>query len=904
MARARALAAAGLPANAAGPSVETPKVTRCAPIRLSLWRMASLAGEQGSRVWDVEIKVPDLFRDAGKDVKESEDLNVSTMSWSPDSRSIALTVIVRRRRVDGTFRRHNRFLVLYDMQDGKQKRVIRIPSIDRQQSSSEDIFGIEWCRLSSRKRVRAVVSTSFRIESFHLKIFVAQKYNLPFQPGSATYILKHMRELPDNTHFMEEKDTKARQRQRAFNAMRNTSRKQGEADLKLKEEMFSDSVDWSTCLLDYPRTDQLGKGAGEEVDEEAAVAVLCAWEGHRLHLFLDATIYLGSIILPEQIHSLNIVSTSGHLFLCTEATEGLTLQILETCLDPHSTRFATLQHLESLSTSAFNLLTYCYDTVVDIRNLYRNTHINCITPWFRKGKNIEMQYSTHFQTEMQMLLLTSSANEAITSLLVGNETMTEGDLNKMKTEVASAWVKMETLLDSVFQALQRLGIIYEEVKGCWLWQEHYSTFLPIAQGEVIEIILALISQSQSQSLTSLRHVQQEMRCWSQFYKWFKYERTRQEAIRDQVAEPKSDITYDVVLIADFLKRGFFNHHLEKSVGITLDKKTRGTFVENEDEEEEKNAGDAAGKEQEESALMDQSVDDRQSQTKQSDIYFQHSDLLEIQKQMRRIPDDAGRKTNSAPSEADLTSVLSSSFLLTGPSKGMHEGQHLSTKNTLDVYAATKELLELSSALFSQAFSSYALQGYNVKKVDIALDAPLTTLRSDALVSTSTKTETNSLPTSASGNLRSCFDQSTGQHWLLGAYHEGESSIITVIEHTSLLSSVRSCTLRCQGRIIDMGFYSCHEVVVLLHDDALTRMLSFQLGSIDFTSSRAPRPLPTQRCYEMRTNQAGSGALQLSLNHAKDVAATLDNEGSLIYWDFVQIGETKDEDYEMGSSVEV
>ncbi|UZJ53480.1 hypothetical protein CBS101457_002800 [Exobasidium rhododendri] len=166
MARARALALGkGGTLSQAAAAVEVPKVTRSASLRLSLWRMASMAGERGSRVWDVEIKTPDLFHDASDNVKELEDINVTAMTWSPEGRSIALTVQVTRRRVGETQSasntRFNRFLMVYDLQDGKQQRIVRIPQ-DEAESSSAGLYGVEWCRLGSSSRLDITVSWRLR----------------------------------------------------------------------------------------------------------------------------------------------------------------------------------------------------------------------------------------------------------------------------------------------------------------------------------------------------------------------------------------------------------------------------------------------------------------------------------------------------------------------------------------------------------------------------------------------------------------------------------------------------------------------------------------------------------------------------------------------------------------------
>jgi len=158
MARARALAAGGKAPPAMVAQAEVPKVTRSASLRLSLWRMASMAGEQGSRVWDVDVKVPDLFKDAGKDIKELENMNVTAMQWDPNGRSIALAIQATRSRVEVTpDSRYKRFLIIFGMQDGKQQRVIQVPS-DDEKSSSVGLYGMEWCDLDSTSRLSAVVS--------------------------------------------------------------------------------------------------------------------------------------------------------------------------------------------------------------------------------------------------------------------------------------------------------------------------------------------------------------------------------------------------------------------------------------------------------------------------------------------------------------------------------------------------------------------------------------------------------------------------------------------------------------------------------------------------------------------------------------------------------------------------
>ena len=113
--------------------------------------------------------------------------------------------------------------------------------------------------------------------------------------------------------------------------------------------------------------------------------------------------------------------------------------------------------------------------------------------------------------------------------------------------------------------------------------------------------------------------------------------------------------------------------------------------------------------------------------------------------------------------------------------------------------------------------------------------------------------------------------------------------------------VRVAHVECDGHILDAGFYSASEIVVLHCEGEVTRLTSMRMDQLDFTATRAPPRLVTpQRRYEMVLREDGNGATQLALNHAKDVAATLDGEGKLVYWDLVLIAGDHDEDAEMAT----
>ncbi|UZJ53479.1 hypothetical protein CBS101457_002799 [Exobasidium rhododendri] len=534
---------------------------------------------------------------------------------------------------------------------------------------------------------------------------------------------------------------------------------------------------------------------------------------------------------------------------------------------------------------------------------------------------------------MQMLLLTSSANETISSVLAGNETMTEGDLNKMRTEIAQAWMKMETLVEGMYQALQRAAVVFEEVKGCCLWAEQYRPFFPKDQGPVIDSILRTITSSQPQTLSLIRHIQQETRCWAHFYKWWKYERARQEAIRDQAEEPKTDISYDVLLLADFFKRGFVDYALEKQIGITLDKKTRGTFVED-DEDEDDERDEEKGKVREESdtieedddtAITDAGTGDSILYSKEEDSQPWHSrpsflnHLKEVKAKLQELPDRERLRKSNAPSSRDVHALASTPFIHTGPCKGLFERQEHGSKakKPVDMLRSIKEALQQSSTLFSNAFSHYAQPCRASDENEMRLRHAPAAFRPDALQSVARiASQSGSSHQEDGGDLQALrrakcvMNEAKGLQWLLsiGCDEQSQRLVLRIVKHDCVNKTGESISIRCDGQIVDAGFYSNQEVVVLLrHDDAQREdsnsMASFRLDSLTFSHDRAnvmdEKSIPVQRHYELDLNQVGRGATQLSLNQAKDVAATLNSEGNLVYWDLVLLGEGDEEDQEMG-----
>lgn len=713
-----------------------------------------------------------------------------------------------------------------------------------------------------------------------------------------------MEALPEIANLLEEKEAKNKQRQRAMNAMRGGSQKQQAVDLKIDEIMQNKTDGESINLLKHPYSKKgvhTNRAEGMDVIT-ASLNIICVYDAREVHLFLEANIYLGSIYVDDTIQAVDLHPFTKDLLLTCGRVQDSSIrcQILTTALNSANDRYSSVLYLVSLSTMSYHLLTYAHDALVDVRNLYRSTHINCITPWIQKGKIIERKYSTHFSSEMQMLLLTSTANEAITSILVGNETMTEGDLSKLRAEVASAWNKMEVLIDAILQAMQRMSIVWNEVKGCCSWRERYGDFLKEEDAVAITKVLSLISQMQKQCFALLRHAQQESKCWNHFYRWFKFERTRQEALRDQVPEPKSDVAFDVLLIADFLKRGFVNYAFEGAIGIVLDKKTRGTFVEDEDEELQEDsvieqAGESLEVESGDGIGAESIVAQGRNLHKQSKETLEEVMMARL-KELQEPPKLAVLKKKSAPSPQDVSQMRRCPYILTGSIAGLSTRQTNPTKAVVDMMKGLKEMLKISSNLFSKAISRFAIQQEPRHYLEMEPGTSLSALRSDALRSTS-----EAMDKGENGDriIRSLFDEESSRHYLLGSRGtpEGNSHLIIIItDRTNAMT--QKVEIECQGQVVDVNFYSREEVIVLLFDGQKTSFASFRFDETTFNTSSGGT-IMAQRCYNLQQGDESQRPTQLALNHAKEVAATLDEQGRLVYYDLVHLEQGVDVDEDMG-----
>ncbi|PWN91953.1 hypothetical protein FA10DRAFT_259230 [Acaromyces ingoldii] len=124
--------------SAAAATPPAPRLTKCPPIRISLWRMPS-DGESGVLVWDSQVEVPDIWGTEGHDLAELEDMSVTASCWTKKGREATLVVQVSRKDVKGARPlKAARYLCIYNVQTGAQERAIPIDE------SPASVVGLTW----------------------------------------------------------------------------------------------------------------------------------------------------------------------------------------------------------------------------------------------------------------------------------------------------------------------------------------------------------------------------------------------------------------------------------------------------------------------------------------------------------------------------------------------------------------------------------------------------------------------------------------------------------------------------------------------------------------------------------------------------------------------------------------
>lgn len=904
--RAKALAAAGIKEPAQETPANVPSVTRCATLQLSLWRMSSIAGEQGARIWDVTITVPDRFEQSQL---EYEEMSVDTMTWSPDGLVLGLAVNVQRRSSsDMQVKQKNQFICLYALQDGQQIRVIPF-------SDTGELLSMEWKALPSHK-----------VSSTHKPAI-----------GSVRHMLSLMEPLGKIAPVRDDQESKARQRQRLFQAMRDPHKPKLEEDKKIKDVLVSDPRGFGKTISDFPHSLH-----AHSVGDKASV--LIARSPSSIHILLEGCLYLGRILASEDgnIVESRLNTQNGTICLLREGNGGREIQFgqMERQLHKNNENFRRLLQLQHLSTFAFELTTYGYDAIVAMRTTYQTMHADCIQAWNRRARLTAKRFGTHLPSEMLMLLATGFANDVMMSVLLGNDTLSENNLKKMRNDILSTLNAIESMASRLATACQRTILVFEEVLGCALWSEQYGHMFDSHRTEAIRTILEKLKIITRESTRLTRLLGEEHLAWTHFYRFWMYERVRQEAVRDSKAIPEAiagagvgDLPYNAMLLVQFFEKGFYNRSIEGLLNISMDAKTRGDEVEDDDEEDGEESRSRATVPQKalprhpintlhrNSSDDDMMVDTRKPWYRDAKLHEKIDEAISTLKEEPKADElfcTMGKKT---PSSGDFAKLSEGPTLHVGPAYGLAKKEEKHPIAMPSLKDVMMECINLASPLFYHALANWApydSAGDGSKwqhLLSLEPDSTIADGRNDGLQSSAKPLQDILAPTNLSPLIRQHISASQSDRRIafVRETNEGLASLIIAVTTLSIgdvsISAdenllIANIKLGNKVKALDLSFYSAEEIFLLLQEGEDTILVSLHLNDLSFTPSEATGEQPTLQSmqphrYINLTKRGGGNAKKLSLNKHKEVCATMDEEGHLTYWDLVQQeSDTEEKDEEM------
>lgn len=938
IARAKALAAQkGLTSsseatNSASSSV--PKLTQAAPLRLSLWRMASVTGQQGERVWDIHLCVPNTFMDLeAESDKELEDISAEALTWSPDGEVLSVIIRVVRRFIGIRKQRQQRFVSLHSLQDGKQVHLVPLPK-------------------SSRGTQLSCAS--------HLQWHATDVSLSDQNDGTALHLLSLLDPLPSLAQNKNDKDQKARNRQRMFHHMRDNRRQQNDNDSKAQDIQRTDGRGKGGVLLEYPRRFSLGSPSEDNKTEDrsgrAKATVLTFVDEDGIHALFNASFYLGCLPLPEgsQVHAADWGSLGNGVMTVRKNGPEVQFGAVHLCFTESSEKTMALLYLSELVSASYQLLTYGHDAIMAMREVYRNMHTDAIADWNRRNRTNTKKYATHMPSEYMILLTTGVANDVTMSILLGNDAGSENDLKKSRNSTASSLGRIEHLAIGLTQSIQRALVIFDEMVGCEQWHERFGEFFgdekhPSA-AQVLATIVTKLREMVQAALEVANLASQERTAWHHFYTWWMYERSKQESLRDEkgIQEPPESLSYNVVLLSSFIQRGFSNVKLEHLLGITMDAKTRGTEIED-DEEEEDTSGitpmhgaqstTPSQRHVHTSLLSEGTSNDAIDLPSDHSPWYRNQQLAghiaAVKEKLREPPKvrDQPKGAQQPPSPLDITYITLTSELHYGPTAGASKRPAQNGLEEVCLVDSLYEIVSGASSLFRDAFGRWMPRVSQVaddtQSVDLT-DNPML-LRSEHLGSHATT------PLSAEGSqisapfegprgvlLRTTYNSVKREHLIGTVTQNEEGHVVLNIYKRNTPTHLHDQSVQVakidigsadDAHIFDLQFYSSTEVVLLFHISSptsdhsplpdslfladnvlpLTVLASIRLDELTFddvhnSAHFAQAVVPYRRAIR-ETGQLGHGATQLACNQTKDVCATMNEDGevcTLVYWDMVEV----------------
>lgn len=300
-----------------------------------------------------------------------------------------------------------------------------------------------------------------------------------------------------------------------------------------------------------------GKGALARVPAlpgRAATSLLAIADAHATHLFLDGTIFLGSV--PGSGGAL-IGGDAADLALLAPELAGATLRLPLV----GSTQYA-VSALAQLSTAMHTLLAYACDACDAARHAWLHGARPKAAEWRHHMYDVSKRHASDVRAELMLALVTGSTAPASEQLLLHN--MTEGMTLAMERDARHGLKTVRRMAGTgVVPACERLLILLHELRGCALWTERFDMDVHV---DAIRHAEASVQTCLAVSLTLVEHAEMELVALDEFFKWWRMEQDRQEKLKLGDDAPRPVPCHDTLTVLEFLQRGFIAPELDAILG--------------------------------------------------------------------------------------------------------------------------------------------------------------------------------------------------------------------------------------------------------------------------------------------------------------------------------------------------
>ncbi|CAD6934671.1 unnamed protein product [Tilletia controversa] len=187
--------------------------------------------------------------------------------------------------------------------------------------------------------------------------------------------------------------------------------------------------------------------------------------------------------------------------------------------------------------------------------------------WGRLLREAASNEGADIIADLLVVLLTGRASTAMESLLLN--TVTQGMMRNMEASSTDTLSHIRSLCgDSILPACERVRLLLSEVRGCARWSQRFGALFPRAEeGHPTAHVEALSELHRLSELAIelcrrvVKQAERELLVLDEFYKWWRFERERQDYLRTHKTDPLLAIVHDVLSVSEFVHRGLVNPQL-------------------------------------------------------------------------------------------------------------------------------------------------------------------------------------------------------------------------------------------------------------------------------------------------------------------------------------------------------